>query len=394
MKQTDIYVKKYTQKKQFNYLNSNKWRIVFSYVLLLFALGISAQINPIAEIWTQPAFFKPDEKVAFYFDLTGTALEGTTEDVYMWTWYPTEPDAGNWNNSSDFAKLTHVEGNIWKFEIVPTEYYGVPADQIKEFYGLLKNKNGTKQTDAFAPDKGNTIYVPGMATIAGTARIDYFPKNFKSNRPLSILVNTNNTWSGCESGNAKQGDLANADNVHIHSGINGWSIVVENNPANDAKTAMTHLGNGIYRIDFIPEDYYNCKGTTIKSIHAVFANLSWSLMGKDVNCADFYIKAPDAPEVLPPVFTVFPQKFSKRDIIYLSRVNNEDNVTMLSYEITASGASTLKGDFTGTKAKFEAYIDLASWLKNVSTVSKIHLTVKTNSGKVVVDTDINLVSLK
>jgi hypothetical protein len=359
------------------------------YTIFLLGTALYAQ-KPIAEIWTQPAFFRPDDTVAFYFDLTGTDLEGTTEDVYMWSWFPTEPDAGHWNNSSDFAKLMHVEGNIWKFVIVPTQYYGVPADQITAFYGLLKNKNGTKQTDAFAPDKGNTIFVPSDANIKGTARIDYFPKEWKANRPLSILVNTNNTWSDCET-TAAQGKLATATNVHIHSGINNWATVVENNPANAAKTALTHLGGGIWRIDFIPKEYFNTADTKIKSIHAVFANLDWSLMGKDVNCADFYIAAPEEPEVVPPVFTIFPQKFSKKDIIYLSRENNEAGVTGLTYTLTATGVADLTGSFKGTNAKFEVFIDLATWLKSAASVSTIHLKIKDNKNNVIVDSDINLV---
>ncbi len=363
---------------------------ILLYILLIISNKTVFSQKPIAEIWTQPAFFTPSDTVAFYFDLTGTALEGTTEDVYMWSWYPTEPDAGNWNNSSDFAKLKHVEGNIWKFEIVPTVYYGVPAEQITAFYGLLKNKNGTKVTDAFAPDKGNTIFVPSDATIKGSARIDYFPKDFKANRPFSILVNTNNTWSDCES-SPTQGKLANATNVHIHAGVNNWSVVVENNPTNAVKTALKHLGSGIWRIDFIPEEYFNTGETKIKSIHAVFANLDWSLMGKDVNCADFYIEAPKEPEVIPPVFTIFPQKFSKKDIIYLSRTNNETGVTSLSYTISANGVADLTGNFKGTNAKFEVFIDLATWLKSVDSISKIHLIIKDNKNNVLVESDINLV---
>jgi hypothetical protein len=91
------------------------------------------------------------------------------------------------------------------------------------------------------------------------------------------------------------------------------------------------------------------------------------------------------------VFTIFPQKFSKKDIIYLSRENNEAGVTGLTYTLTATGVADLTGSFKGTNAKFEVFIDLATWLKSAASVSKIHLKIKDNKNNVIVDSDINLV---
>jgi hypothetical protein len=205
-----------------------KITIILSIISLFYIDALPA--GRIAEIWTQPAIFTADDSVSWFFDVSGTDLDGETEGVYMWSWFPSEPDAGHWTNPSAFAALHHVEGNIWRFDLVPTEYYGVDASTITAFYGLLKNYDGSKVTDAFAPDQvpPNDIKIYDLTTIRGSALIDYYPKDFTSDRPLSILVNALNTWSDCAT-TAVQGELAAGNNVHLHGGVNNWAIQVQNN---------------------------------------------------------------------------------------------------------------------------------------------------------------------
>jgi hypothetical protein len=345
----------------------------------------------IAEIWTQPAAFKADEPVSWFFDVTGTDLEGLTAGVYMWTWFPSEPDKDHWANSSEFAALTHVEGNIWRFDLTPTQYYGMEAGSITAFYGLLKTKDGSKVTDAFAPDQvpANDIQIYSLSTIKGTALLDYYPKAFATDRPLSILINANNTWSGCET-TAVQGDLANASNVHMHGGVNLWDIIVENNAANLDKTEMSALGDGIYRMDLVLQDYFALPdGYDLKNINMVFADETWNHLGKDKLCSDFMISVTEEPVS---DLKFFPQKISRKDILVIIRSNNESYVTSLSYTITA-GTAVLTGSFEGKSAEMSAYIDLATGLKGLNP-EKINVVVKDNTGRTVTNTDITLVPLQ
>jgi hypothetical protein len=367
-------------------------KIFYNFIILLtLPLTAMAQHGRIAEIWTQPAVYKADEPVSWFFDVTGTELEGLTEGVYMWTWYPTEPDINNWSNSSEFAALTHVEGNIWRFDLTPTDYYSVQASTVTAFYGLLKNKDGSKQTDAFAPDQDppNDISLYSLSTIKGTALLDYYPKTFATNRPLSILINANNTWSGCET-TPVQGDLANASNVHMHGGVNLWDIVVENNAANLDKTELDPLGDGIYRMDLILDDYFALpEGYSLNNINMVFADDTWSHMGKDVSCADFMITLTEEPVA---ELTFFPQKISRKDILVIIRSDNESYVTSLTYTITA-GTAVLTGSFEGKSSEMSAFIDLATGLKGLNP-AKINVVIKDNTGRVITDTDIPLVTLQ
>ncbi len=371
---------------------------IFLIVIIITSLPGSYEVfsqGRIAEIWTQPAVFKADEPVSWYFDVTGTALEGETEGVYMWTWFPSEPDAGNWNNSSDFAALTHVEGNIWRFDLIPAEYYGVEAGSVTAFYGLLKNKNGSKVTDAFAPDQNppNDIRLYDLATIKGSALIDYYPKNFTVDRPLSILVNTKNTWSKCGT-TPVQGDLAGASNVHIHSGVNNWDIVIENNTANLSKTILDSLGDGIYRMDLILKDYFGLSDDyNLNNISFVFADATWTHEGKAVNCNDFLIQAPEVPEEPVPSLIFFPKKISRKDILCIIRQKNESFVTGLTYKITA-GTIEISGSFEGNKDEMRTCVDLVSALKDVSNLEKINIVIRDNTGRIITDSDIPLVQLQ
>jgi hypothetical protein len=365
-------------------------------LILTIALGhvYAMSAGRIAEIWTQPAVFTATDSVSWFFDVTGTDLAGETEGVYLWSWFPTEPDAGNFNNSSDFAALTHVEGNIWRMDMVPTEYYGVEASTITAFYGLLKNDNGSKVTDAFAPDQvpPNDIKIYDLSYIKGTALIDYYPKEFTTDRPLSILINANNTWSGCET-SAVQGDLATASNVHMHGGVNFWDIQVQNNAANLEKTLLTDLGDGIYRMDLIPDEYFALpEGYVVSNINMVFADAAWAHTGSDVACADFLIIAPEAPEIIPPELLFFPQKISKKDLLIITRENNEPSVTNLYYTITA-GDIEITGELEGNADAMRAYIDLVTPLKDAGALDKINVVITDNNDRIITNTDIYLIQL-
>jgi hypothetical protein len=375
-------------------MNKNMKKIILIITSLVLYQIQAMSAGRIAEIWTNPAIFADDEAVSIYFDVTGTDLEGVTEDLYLWSWFPTEPDAGNFANSSAFAKLTHVEDNIWFINMVPTDYYGVAPGSMTAIYGLLKTKSGSKVTDAFAPDQipPNEINIYSLAVISDTAKIDFSPKAVYKDRPLSILVNANNTWSKCETAPV-QGDLATASNVHFQSGVNTWDITVENNGANLTKTALKDLGNGIYRMDLVPNDYFALPSDyKLKEINFSFGDDGSVHIGKALSCVDFKIIAAKVPDVIPPELLFFPQKISKKDILVITRTNNEAGVTALHYVITA-GDVTIEGDFEGSNASMSAYIDLVTPLKDVATLDKINVVITNNKGQRVTNTDIILVQL-
>lgn len=370
-------------------------KILYLLIAVLLAPLFSLAQGHIKEIWTQPVVFKADEKVSIFFDITGTDLAAVAEEkgVCVWTWFPADPGE-TWGKPSAAATLTHVDGNIWRWDVNPAEFYKVDASSISALYGQLQTISGEKQA-FFAPDQDppNDIKIPSLSSIKGDALIDYFPKLFTLDRPLSVLINANNLYPDQCGNNPVPGQLAGAPNVHVHGGVNDWSIVVENNPVNVNKTLLTEMGDGIYRWDFIPNNYFGLPDNFIlKNISAVFASADWAYIGKNTGCTDFFIDAPVLPDVPIPSLVFFPSKFSKKDIVVITRSDNEPGVTGMTYTISA-GSKTITGSFEGTNATLTAYINLADELKDVSGLDKIHVELKDNTGRVVSKNDIPLVQL-
>lgn len=365
-------------------------------IIFLLAPALAMAQGRIAEIWSQPAVFIGNEQVSIFFDITGTELASVAEEqgVCVWTWYPADPGDA-WGNPSDKTKLKHVSGNIWRWDLNPAELYKVEASSISALYGQLQTHKGEKQA-LFAPDQDppNHIQLYSLNAIkADETIIDIFPKQFSVDKPVSVLVNTNHTYPDQCGDNPVLGELAGAPNVHVHGGVNNWTIVVENNPANVNKTALTHLGDGIYRWDFIPKDYFGLANDfVLTNISAVFASNNWAYIGKNTGCTDFFIDAPEIPDMPVPDLVFFPSKISRRDLLTIIRSDNEPYVSAMDYTITA-GNKILKGSFTGTNKTLTAYINLADELKDAGNPEKIHVQLKDNTGRIVSSNDLQLVPL-
>lgn len=348
-------------------------------LLLLVPFGVHAQVQEagdIAKIWSFPAVYQYDEQVSWYFDLAGTAF-AENEDVYIWIWSPSEPDAGNWENSSDFAKLTYVGDMIWRFDLTPTAYFHVTSDDIAASAGFwlrLKDKTGTKQS--------------GVANVPVTAFSSFFtagelirsyPAKPSIDKPVSILFNSNLLAS-----------FAGATSVHMHGGLNDWEIQQQYQawlPEIVEKTKLKDMGNGFYKMDIIPQSYFNAPDDYVmENMVFLFVKDNWAattpdqkLVGADV------VPGPD------PEFRFFPMKISQNDILGIIRNYNERGVNTLTYTITA-GPKVVTGSFTGSSSEIKGFIDLSTHLSGVTNLTKINVLVKDNKDRTITNTDIPLVT--
>jgi hypothetical protein len=93
-----------------------------------------------------------------------------------------------------------------------------------------------------------------------------------------------------------------------------------------------------------------------------------------------------------PELKFFPLKISRKDILVISRKNNEAYVTSLTYTITAETA-VLTGSFEGNAKEMKAYIDLVTGLKGLNPAT-INVVIRDNTGRIITDTDIPLVTLQ
>lgn len=345
------------------------------------------------KIWTNPVVYRATDRVTWYFDMTDTKFKAG-EDLYMWTWAPTEPDAGNWENSSDFAKLNYEGENVYSFTITPADYYGVDAATMNAnhdiYWGRLKTKSGSMQSDVFQVP---TSHLDFEGFLASGNAVQSFPEKFAMKEPLSILVDISKfVFNGAEGG------LKNTEwtSLHFHSGLDDWSVLQEAQmwlPEIVEKTKLDHVEGDIYRMDMVPMEYYG-----VESDYEA-ENITWLIttyLNADVNWTGTgdgpTLKAAAAAPYPDPSFGYFPSKFCVEDVLTLTRQYNGKTDGDLSFVITA-GSKTISGTMAGNRDKREAIIDLKKELAGETNPGKLHLTVTNSNGVTVVDTDLPLVPL-
>jgi hypothetical protein len=359
-------------------------KIIYTIILALFFVpklskAQAVEAGDIAKIWSYPVVYNYDEEVTWYFDLANT-LFPEDQDVYIWIWSPSEPDAGNWENSSEFAKLTYEGDFIWSFTLTPTEYFSMSSEDIAGSAGFwlrLKNKTGTLQSGV-----GNVAYTPFASFYTADELIRSYPEKPTLNGGLSILFNSN----------ISDAAFATTPSVHFHSGLNNWSVLQEYQawiPEVAAKTQLKDLGNGFYKMDLIPSEYYGDQPGYSDDI--IMENITFLMVAEDWagNSGDQIIYA--AEYVIPPdpVFQFFPLQISQKDFLGMRRIYNERGVNTLKYNITA-GTKVITGEFTGGTAEIKGFVDLVSELYGMENLKEIHVIVTDNNDRVISNTIIPL----
>lgn len=343
-------------------------------VLPFVAKSQVVEAGDIYKIYTHPVVYNFDEQVSWYFDLTGTTF-AEDEDVYIWIWSPSEPDAGNWENSSDFAKLTYVGNMVWRFDLTPTEYFGKTTEEIANsdgFWLRLKDKNGTKQSGV------SNVAVTDFSEFAGSGEdFKFYPEQFYIDKPLSILFNSNNIEC-----------FAGANSVHMHSGLNNWEVLQEYQawlPEIVEKVKLKDMGAGIYKMDLIPEEYYNTpEGYVMTTMNFLFVKDEWAC-----TTPDFIMYAPDVPVPPDPVLSIFPLKVSVKDFLIIERKHNSPG-QKLKYQVTG-GTKTIEGDFVGNMDLQKGYVNLNGEFGDMA-LDKISVKIIDTNSNVIYQDDIAIIS--
>lgn len=174
--------------------------IAFVFAALVTAIGAKASTKVGTPVcWTVPAIYTPDQEVTFYYDVTDVGFP-VGVDLYLWAWQPTEPDAGNGNNSSDFAKLTYLGDNIYCKTMVPTEYFHpdvttMNGDNFPGFWQQLKTKQDDLWSTEFAAPDSRTEWAEimkktnqGVFVYSGRKSTG-FTEKWTINQPLTLIFN-------------------------------------------------------------------------------------------------------------------------------------------------------------------------------------------------------------
>jgi hypothetical protein len=120
------------------------------FALTAFLLGLLTTTAWTQKVWTEPATVTdPTDSVKIYIDLTQMdcdKLVGFAGPLYIWTWMPADPVAGNgtWNASNTDHAFTNEGPDIWSITILPTDFYGVPAQDVydNDIFFLAKALDG------------------------------------------------------------------------------------------------------------------------------------------------------------------------------------------------------------------------------------------------------------
>ena len=118
--------------------------IILSLLFLLFSTSnIKSQgvdcdkaVDDLSFGWIEPAAPNVDEEVSIFIDVSKDPecklLVGYTGDLYLWTWGPKEDKAkqGEWSASNELMKMERVSENLYRYKMIPTQFYGAKAKDI------------------------------------------------------------------------------------------------------------------------------------------------------------------------------------------------------------------------------------------------------------------------
>ncbi len=214
----------------------------------------------VAQITIEPEEWLPCEEITLTIDISQgdcDKLVGHEGPLYLWTWQPAGPVVGNgdWGNSNDEMELTNVGPNLWSITMVPTEFYGVSADDVyaNGFAMLVKAKDG---------GSGGDCSSAGGEFKTSDITLEIAPP-FKSQklfaRPAAVFPEDVFTFYYDNTLETKE-SMQNLDEVYVYAAAisNGIEYpvsdmsVVGDNP----NLRMSEESDGLFRLSIIPEMFF------------------------------------------------------------------------------------------------------------------------------------------
>ena len=169
---------------------------------LLIGATLSAQVA-----YVLPSPTDANEEITLYIDINQSTdgsqnnalkailTDNPDEDVYLWSWQPTEPVVGNgsWNDSNEDLKLTKISDLLYSITFVPTEFYGIDGAQLfsNGISCLAKLKDGNAFADDYDGEaKTEDISIDIVPRLCDR-RICIFPEVRQEDDYLTITYDNN-----------------------------------------------------------------------------------------------------------------------------------------------------------------------------------------------------------
>ena len=182
------------------------------------------------------------------------------DSVYLWTWSPAGPVAGNgsWDNSNEALRMTKVGDKLYSIRFKPTSFYGVDATQFFTLgiSCLAKLKNGNEYAGDYPGEaKTEDLRVNIIPRLCDDMYC-VFPEIAKKNDYLSI------TYDNTQETNPELQNLG-ADECYLflraeQSTFSAFNYTTPELASSTPALKMKAIPDrpGFFRITFIPEDMF------------------------------------------------------------------------------------------------------------------------------------------
>ncbi len=248
-------------------------KIIATIFTLITANALLAQVA-----WVEPK--KPDvtKPIRIYCDIS-KATAATADDMkanptgpyYIWTWKPSDTRADSlangtgdkpWKSSNDKLMMTKDDSkgaNVWYYEMIPTEFYGVDATVVyaQGISFLVKPKDGGGYGDPDVKTEDLNITIDPPSVDRG---ILYAVPQTIFGDQITTLVYDNPNEPKTTMQNLTDGD------VYMHMVATaqdslGAKITIEPNKffkvTDNPKLQMKRLTDGRFKITMIPNRFLN-----------------------------------------------------------------------------------------------------------------------------------------
>lgn len=178
--------------------------------------------------------------------------------VYLWTWDPSGPAAGNgdWDNSASHQELNKVGPKLYSMTFVPTEYYGVDGPQLfsRGISCLAKLRNGTEVEGFPFEAKSEDMHVDIIPKLCD-ARLCVFPELREPDDYITITYD--NTKETLYEGLQGMGE----DDCYIYllgkvDAFTSVELSIESEATQNPDLKLQSMGDGRFRTTLIPEDLF------------------------------------------------------------------------------------------------------------------------------------------
>lgn len=271
-----------------------KYNLLFWAALLI---GISAKPQA---AWIEPENPDVTKPVRLYCDISKTTAASADNmknnpngPFYIWTWKPVEHPSGHplanglgdktWKNSNDALVMVKDDtkgANVWYYEMIPTEFYGVAATEIysKGIAFLVKPKDGGGWGDPDIKTEDFNITVEPPKLNRGTL---YAVPQTVLQHKLTSLIYDNPLELKETMKNLNEGDVFMHIVVTITDTVSGLTSKLEpatfSRVTNLPQLQMKKMTDGRFKITMIPHRFFNIPDTAIlNEIEVTVRKRNWA----------------------------------------------------------------------------------------------------------------------